>query len=176
MNERKWPVCGSSDVTSFHPGMELLSQEHGRAEELCTSTETHMGLNPSSANQRIHKLGRVTSPVQDGKSNSYLTGDRGAFNKIHSVKGLAQIVAISIFSITQHFSITCPVLGPWLAPGKTATDDMQAIASQLNKEKPVGVRTAVDVPCGGRRAGWELPTGERPPRGMFFKQSLPQEG
>ena len=157
----------------FHPGMELPSQERGGAGELCTSTETHVGLKPSSANQWMHKLARVTSPVQDGKSNSCLTGDRGAFSKIRSVKGLAQIVAISIFSITQHFSIACPVLSPWLAPGKTATDDMQAIASQLNKEKPVGVRTAGDMPCGGHRGGLRAAHRGEASQGNVLQAELP---
>ena len=68
---------------SFHPAMESLSQEHGGAEELCSSMEeTHLGLNPTSANQRMHKLTLVTSPMQNGESNSSLTGVRGALNKI----------------------------------------------------------------------------------------------
>ena len=57
--------------------MEPLSQEHDGAEELCSSTEqTHLGLNLTSANQQMHKLTLVTSLMQNGKSNSSLTGVR----------------------------------------------------------------------------------------------------
>ena len=43
------------------------------------------------------------------------------------VKGLAQIAANSIFPITI-FSTACPVLGPWVASGKTANKKMKVIA------------------------------------------------
>lgn len=153
MRERKSPVCGSSDPTSFPsrdgatvpgtwPDRSALDQPALRCIWVCIpAPQISRGTNSSESHlpckmERAAHVSRVCNAhaIRSAVSRAWSRG-----------------TLFPCFQSLPPFSSVRPGLRPWLASGKTATGRCKPLLfdSQIRKKSPFCVRTAVNVPCGG---------------------------